>query len=738
MTVKKTRSSQQVLFTAGIATGLLWGGSVYAQTEADANIQLYQNYQAAPVASQVTGLSESTIATTPETTSAPPTSFSEPVWVMPEAVPTAPPQGTIPPGNSPQPSNALPAAQPSNPLAPATSSPPSSSITPPSNLFPSPPSNPLAPTTSPSSSVKTGLPPDLAVIATDIQILGGEPDLQQYILNTIKTKQGGQTSEVQLQQDVQTLLDTGLFTDVTVNTRSNPNGVTVVFQVQPIVVQGIKLVGAKVLTPAVAEESFKPQIGTIVSPNQLSQGVQRINQWYTKNGYALARVLTIEPDRSGILTVTVAEGVVGDIKIRYLNKEGKAVDEKGQPIRPRTQEAFVRRQILLKPGQIVQDEAVRADLRRLSDLGIFQNINVGFEGDARSVTVVYNLTEGKSRGFNFGGGYSDEMGVFGSISYTDNNFGGLAQQLSANTQIGVKDIQFDLRFVSPYRSTEPDMPGYGGGISRRQGRSRVFEDDYFSNGQRILERRYGIGFNLNKPLGPTWMGSLAVNYQNISMRDKEGNIFATDYLGNPLTLSSTGTDDLTTIAFTATRDQRDNPTNPGKGSFLSLSTTQTIPIGRGSILGNTLEANYSQYIPVNIIQGLKGEQPQVLAFNIQGGTVFGDLPPYNAYTLGGINSIRGYDFGQAAISRSYVLASAEYRFPIYRFIAGVAFFDVGSGLGTQSDVPGSPGIVQDRPGSGYGGGVGLRFNSPIGIIRTELGINNQGETRFQFGFGQRF
>ncbi len=125
-----------------------------------------------------------------------------------------------------------------------------------------------------------------------------------------------------------------------------------------------------------------------------------------------------------------------------------------------------------------------------------------------------------------------------------------------------------------------------------------------------------------------------MNYTNISIRDRNGKVFGVDERGNPLTLSGTGIDDLTTISFAATRDQRDNPVNPGNGSFINLRTEQSIPIGRGEILGNRLEANYAQYIPADLIKGLKGDQPQVFAFNVQAGTVLGDLPPYNAFVLG--------------------------------------------------------------------------------------------------------
>ena len=106
--------------------------------------------------------------------------------------------------------------------------------------------------------------------------------------------------------------------------------------------------------------------------------------------------------------------------------------------------------------------------------------------------------------------------------------------------------------------------------------------------------------------------------------------------------------------------------------------------------------------------------------------------------LGGPNSVRGYGIGDVATSRTYFLASAEYRFPIYRFIGGVVFADFASDLGTSDEVLGEPGVQRRKPGTGAGFGVGLRLNSPFGIIRADFGVTDQGDSRLQFGFGQRF
>jgi outer membrane protein insertion porin family len=219
------------------------------------------------------------------------------------------------------------------------------------------------------------------------------------------------------------------------------------------------------------------------------------------------------------------------------------------------------------------------------------------------------------------------------------------------------------------------------------------------------------------------------------MRDKNGNITPTDQLGNPLSFSGTGVDDLVALTAGISKDQRDNPINPTSGSIVSLTTSQSIPVGSGNILMNQVKGNYSQYIPVNLFGG---DNQQVLAFNVQGGTTIGDLPPYMAFNVGGINSVRGYGTGEVASGRSYVLASAEYRIPLFNPVGAVVFADFGSDLGTAETVPGEPGVVRGKPGTGFGYGAGLRVNSPVGVIRADLGFNDQGGSKVQFGLGQRF
>ncbi|KJH69864.1 BamA/OMP85 family outer membrane protein [Aliterella atlantica] len=576
---------------------------------------------------------------------------------------------------------------------------------------------------------------DVFVLTTDVQIVGASEELAALIRDTIKTRAGEDTSDRQLQADVQAILATGLFANARVNTTSNPAGINVGYEVEPIVIQSLQLANAQVLTPEVATKLFQPQLGNAISPSAISQSADKIKQWYIRNGYIAAKVISVSPSPEGILTIDVSEGIVNSVSFRFLNRDGKPTNDRGEPILGRTKQEFLRREVKIQPGDVLSDRAIEEDLRQLYRTGLFRTVNVVLQNAPNQVDVIYDLTEKPTRNIGGGGGYDDDTGIYVELDYQDFNFGGINDSVGIDVQASRRELQFATNFTSPYRASEPNRLGYQITAFRRRGTSQTFDGIIdLANGSNPREGRFGGGISVQRPIND-WQASLGFNYTRVSIRDRDGNISPTDELGNPLSFSGTGIDDILALSFSATKDDRNDPKNPTQGSVISFSTEQSIPFGEGNIAMNRLQANYIQYIPVEI---LGTSDREVLAFNLQGGTTIGDLPPYQAFNLGGLNSVRAYGEGEVGSGRSYVLASAEYRFPIFRPVGGVIFADFASDLGSGDTVLGEPAVVRSKPGSGFSYGAGLRIESPIGLLRADFGINNRGESQVQFGIGQRF
>ncbi|MEG3984226.1 BamA/TamA family outer membrane protein, partial [Microcoleus sp. T3B2] len=434
-----------------------------------------------------------------------------------------------------------------------------------------------------------------------------------------------------------------------------------------------------------------------------------------------------------------AEGVyVADVKIRFVNSRGEAVDKKGNPVEGRISEDFIRGELKLKAGDNYSPSVVRSDLQQLQQLGLFEKVTVSIEEVGTDVNVIYNVQERSARSFSVSASLSDDVGVAVPLSYTDRTFGTTPQRLAVELEPSLRGIQYDVQFVSPYVAAE-DRLGYSVRAFGDRRISEIFNKDIdLPNGNRVREIRMGGNLRFTRPLGD-WQSTLGLNYTNISTRDRNLNIARRDELGNPLTFSGSGVDELYTVSFGAMLDRRDNPFNPTSGSILSLSTEQSIPLGRGNIVSNRLLANYIHYVPVTLFGISESEAlPEMLAFNLQAGTVIGDLPPTEAFRLGGRNSVRGYDSGDIGSGRSYFLASGEYRFPVGQDVGGVIFVDFASDLGTGDSVLGKPAVVRDKPGTGAGVGVGVRVRSSFGLIRLDVGVSDSGDIKFILGTKQRF
>ncbi|OKH37508.1 hypothetical protein NIES2119_12395 [[Phormidium ambiguum] IAM M-71] len=686
------------------------------------------------ITAQATPPTDAPAPTTPEPTEPPATESGKPP--AEGQTPNQPTEPEKPPAENQTPSqiDTPPSGQPStNPLPTLEQNAPPSIPT-----QPKPPAQPV-----PSSE---GEP---RVLVAEVLVSGVDGKLQEIVYDAVRTRPGRTTTKSQLQEDINAVFATGYFSRVRAEPTDTPLGVRVTFVVEPNpVLRSVQIEGSQVIPKDLIDSTFREQYNEILNFRDLQAGIRQLEQWYKDRGYVLAQVVDTKVSPEGTVTLEVAEGVVEDIQVQFLNREGETVDAEGKPIRGRTQQYVITREMATKPGTVFNRNEIQRDLQRVFGLGLFDDVKLSLNPgqDPRRVNVQVNVRERNSGSIAAGAGFSSAAGLFGTASYQQQNLFGRNQKIGAEVQLGQREFLFDLRFTDPWIAGDPYRTSYTVNLFRRRSISLIFDggdpEIRLPNGDRPRILRLGGGVTFTRPLSRNpleasdWVASLGLQYQNVSIRDSDGDLRPRDELGNDLSFSGSGKDDLVTVQLGAVRDKRNNPTRTTQGSIFRIGLEQSVPLGQGSILMTRLRGSYSYYIPVKLTNFTPG--PQALAFNIQGGTVLGDLPPYEAFSLGGVNSVRGYDEGELGSGRSYIQATAEYRFPIFSVIGGAVFVDFGTDLGTAGDVPGRPAEIRNKPGTGFGYGLGVRIQSPLGPIRIDYGFNDEGDGRIHFGIGERF
>ncbi len=287
-------------------------------------------------------------------------------------------------------------------------------------------------------------------------------------------------------------------------------------------------------------------------------------------------------------------------------------------------------------------------------------------------------------------------------------------------------------------------------------------------GDSIVLERTGGGLSFARPLNGgqplkkvPWSILLGANFQKVKPIDYAGDkrpygVSSTNFKDGKvpenevICVAFNCAEENTLISFKSaiTYNNLDNSRNPTSGDYLNVGSEQFISLGENSPTFNRSRLSYSRFYPVNWLKFHKGCRPktgetldcsQAIGFQAKVGTIIGDLPPYEAFCLGGTSSVRGWSSCDLGVARNYGEVSAEYRFPVWRLVSGSLFFDAGSDLGSQSNVPGKPGKILEKPGSGFSVGPGAVINTPVGPIRIEAASQDfSGEWRYNIGIGWKF
>jgi len=167
----------------------------------------------------------------------------------------------------------------------------------------------------------------------------------------------------------------------------------------------------------------------------------------------------------------------------------------------------------------------------------------------------------------------------------------------------------------------------------------------------------------------------------------------------------------------------------------------------GVVVGNLASISFEKVVEPPRCIGLKFMGPSFLRLrchgglwekvgfgaihvSVLGGLIFGEFPPYEAFTIGGAKSVRGYDEGGVGVGRRCAVVTGEFHWSMIKKITGSVFMDFGTDIYSTHIV-----AVHRKPGKGWGIGSGIRMDTPLGLLRLEYAMSDRGQKKFHFGLG---
>ena len=494
----------------------------------------------------------------------------------------------------------------------------------------------------------------------------------------------------QIQADLNAIYqEVGAFSDVTADFESLADGVRLVIEVREFPpVSDIRLQAEGVPADAV-RGWMQTRVGQPFNVRVLREDLQAI-QRRAHEEYGLY----VEPARVDFTDNGVVVLELQALRVRGVRVEGNQ----------KTRDHVILRELTFGPGDLLSTREINRSLRRIFQLGFFEEPPVARLAEAEEVRgtddpqrvdVIIEVKERKTGTASFGAGYSSRDGLLGYVEVSDSNFLGRGQRVNLRAEFGRRGTSYEAGFYEPY--VLGTRNSFGIDIYNRP------EVRYDNGASQRVGRTAGGDFTLGRPLGEFTRGS-------IRFRTK------TFYPEVPGYVRSV----TRSVAFSVSTDTTDHPFFPREGLRNHFSVEMAGGLLGGDVHFTRYEGQLAHYLPA-------GSQ-QTWALRVKYGLITGDPPELEQFRVGGSDDLRGYEQGKFTGDRMLVV-NAEYRFPIHKSVQGVVFLD-----GGRAWEPGQPVDLSDLK---RGFGVGVRVDTPIGPIRIEYGIG-EGGGRTYFSLGPSF
>ncbi|MCP4204894.1 MAG: BamA/TamA family outer membrane protein [bacterium] len=465
--------------------------------------------------------------------------------------------------------------------------------------------------------------------------------------------------------------------------------------------------------------TFAIAAGGPFHPRRLEDTVAEIRALCEDLGYLSAQVssgVTWDPTRS-----------LASVVIQVLEGPRVTVDRvifRGQA---KTHTEVVRRSVGLESGDPVSRRQLLAGQRELYRLGIFSRVEVRLAPAmpfAPSRDILVRLEEGRPQRGSLGVGYDSEDGIRTLLGYSHGNLFGRAVATRFDLRLSQRERQARLLFRQPY------LGGFRAPITYSIFGVEEQEESFDS------ERR-GIQVDTEIAKGSTKFGAL-LTVKQVRVLDPDPALEAIEIDRNLQEV------DIISLTPRFLIDRRNDPLVPTRGwtaglqaeyafsafsasaEFLKLFGQQTayIDLGRLGVVAGSLRVGALE--PLGDLSALDPTVP--------GGLESANIPISERFFAGGRTTHRAYrrdllgvpgesvlvvtsdDGGVRRVpigGNGLLLANLDYRFPIAGAVGGTVFVDAGNVFGNWDTI--------DPEELEYGAGVGLRYLSPIGPLRLEVG-----------------
>jgi translocation and assembly module TamA len=359
-------------------------------------------------------------------------------------------------------------------------------------------------------------------------------------------------------------------------------------------------------------------------------------------------------------------------------------------------ESAVRRRLPWQTGEVITPERIEAGRSALFDSELFSSvmIDVGTTPGADGrLPVTVRLRESKHRSIGLGASYRTDEGLGGNVSWEHRNLFGNGERLQ---------FELDGSFIGAHLIGNFRKPDFWRRDQALIAGTELAYDNTDAYDSRSASARIGLERRLAK--GMTISAGPAFRAANIQDVNGDRDTFA-----------------LLSLPVIWQWDRSNDRLNPSKGGRLMVQNEPFTDVIGNHVTFNKAQTSYTHYLKVLDQPGV------VLAGRGAFGTLVGasreDVPADLRFYAGGGGSVRGFKFQSAGKldddhnplgGRSLVELSGEVRLRLTETIGAVAFVDAGSAFG-----PSLPDFSQSLR---VGAGPGLRYFSPIGPVRLDVGF----------------